>query len=188
MIEDSLQPEAAPAEVLNLPFPTPPGFDDDSGANPPDPALYSAWTAYMQKGFANNQKMFEEVLDAFMRPYNLTVRMYQVMFWVGILGFVLAVVMAVWKGVAYGALFGTLSAAAFLGYFVSRPLQSLEQNLLLITWLGVIYNTYWTRLMYTNDLKRVQKELDEITQTALEQLDALVDKHTALQEKRPKPE
>jgi hypothetical protein len=184
-----------PPGVLNLPVPAPQAFggpaanqERPSAPSAPDEVVYNAWKEYMTKGFSNNQKMFEEVLEAFMRPYKLTVRMYQVMFWIGILGFLLAIGLSIWKGIAYGVLFGSLSAAGFLGYFVSRPLQSLEQNLMLITWLGLIYNTYWTRLMYTNDLKVIQKELDEITKTSLDQINALVDKQTELHKKRPNPE
>ena len=44
-------------------------------------------------------------------------------------------------------LFAGLSAATLLAPFVRNPLRSLEENLQFITWLGVIYNTHWTRLL-----------------------------------------
>ena len=44
--------------------------------------------------------------------------------------------------------FGGLSVGSFLLFFIRQPLQALEENLEFITWLGVAFNTYWTRLMY----------------------------------------
>ena len=48
-------------------------------------------------------------------------------------------------------------------YFVSRPLQALEENLQFITWLGIIYNTYWTRIANAQDTTTFQADLQDAT-------------------------
>jgi hypothetical protein len=150
-----------------------------------DPVLYEAWRNHMIAGFEQNNVMFKRVLEAFMRPYTLTVAMYVALFLVGIGGFIAAVVLAVTQGLQFSVLFGGMSVLAFLAFFTSHPLRALEQNLLFITWLGVIYNTYWTRLMYANDNRTVQHDLDSIERNAINELSRLVDKHDKLALRRP---
>ena len=82
-------------------------------------------------------------------------------------------------------LFGGLSIVAFLAFFISQPLRALEQNLQFITWLGVIYNTYWARLMYATDPDTVQEDLEDIKQTTIKDLQILIDKQATLSAKRP---
>lgn len=142
-----------------------------------DPVLYEAWRNHMITGFKQNNLMFKSILNAFMRPYNITVAMYVVMFLVGIGGFVASVAMAATSQFTFAALFGGMSVVSFLTFFVSRPLRSLEKNLLFITWLGVIYNTYWTRLMYANDQKTVNRDLEAISKATIAHINELVDKH-----------
>jgi hypothetical protein len=50
--------------------------------------------------------------------------------------------------------------------------------------LGIIYNTYWTRLMYANDPRTIQHDLDEIVKTAIQEITELVDKHAEATGKR----
>jgi hypothetical protein len=150
-----------------------------------DKVLYEAWRDYMIAGFDQNKTMFKRVLNGFMRPYTITVIMYVVMFLIGIGGIVTAAALAVAKNVVFATVLGGLSVVTFLTFFISRPLAALEQNLLFITWLGMIYNTYWTRLMYTSDASTVQQDLAEIEKTALTELNRLVDKHEKLTKGRP---
>ncbi len=152
-----------------------------------DPVLYEAWRNHMTTGFKQNNLMFKSILNAFMRPYNITVAMYVVMFLVGIGGFVAAVAMAASSQLPFAALFGGMSVVSFLTFFVSRPLRSLEKNLLFITWLGVIYNTYWTRLMYANDQKTVNRDLEAISKSTISHINDLVDKHGGGTPRKPEP-
>ena len=175
-------PANEPPDVMHLPEPP---VHPETGKI--DAELYQAWKQHMIQGFEQNSKVFSNVLEAFMRPYWLTVWMYRLMFFVGICGFILAIVMSVWKGLEIGALFGGLTVVSFLAYFIGRPLQSLEQNIILITWLGVLYNTYWSRLMQTSDPGTVQKDLDKITKDTIDGLVKLADKHAELSGKRPGP-
>ena len=65
-----------------------------------------------------------------------------------------------------------------------RPLRSLEQDLIFITWLGIIYNTYWSQLMNATDPKTVRQDLEAIT-TTLKDLNHLADKHEKQAGQRP---
>ncbi len=180
--------------------PTPPNPDEPIESNPvnrntdflPKPAeaesdkvLYGAWRDHIVRGFEQNNLMFKHILDALMRPYWITVAMYTAMFIVGLGGFVAAIIFAASSGVLFSILFGGLSVGAFLAFFVSRPLRALEQNLLFITWLGVIYNTYWTRLMYTQKLETVQTDLNEIEDNAIAEINKLLDKQEKLSRRQP---
>lgn len=151
-----------------------------------DPELYAAWRQHMQRGFENNQTMFEQVLAGFMNPYWTTVWMYRILFGIGIVAFVVAALVTFFdKGAVATGIFGGLSVAAFLGYFLNRPLQALEENLQFITWLGIIYNSYWTRLAYTSDLATVQAELEHATDDAIAKIKELMDKHAERNASRP---
>ena len=121
-----------------------------------------------------------------MRPYYTTVWMYRILFGVGILSFLVAAGMSAWTNDSrFGLIFGGLSIAAFLSYFISRPLQALEENLQFITWLGIVYNTYWTRLACMIDQSTVQKDLQEAIQDATSEIEKIIDKHAELRGKRP---
>jgi hypothetical protein len=94
--------------------------------------------------------------------------------------------MSAWtKRSKFGLIFGGLGVVAFLSYFISRPLQALEQNLQFITWLGVVYNTYWTRLASMMDQATVQKDLQEATRDATNEIEKIIAKHAEVSGKRP---
>jgi hypothetical protein len=150
------------------------------------PELYAAWVEHMITGYKNNDQVFRRILNAFMRSHNITLGMYVVLFIVGISFFVAALVLALFMdSVIAGAAFGGLSVVSFIAYFLSRPTQAVEENLQFITWLGIIYNSYWTRLAWTFEAEGSQENLDRATIEAIEQLNALIDKHAAASGKRP---
>jgi len=156
-----------------------------------DPQLYSFWRQHMQKGFENNQTMFDQILNGFMGPYWTTVWMYRILFGVGVLAFLAAVVMAYVSrdnpttAIGTAAVFGGLSIASFLSYFLSRPLQALEENLQFITWLGILYNSYWTRLAYLSDNDSVQEGLEDVTNDTIDGIKELLASHAERTGKRP---
>jgi hypothetical protein len=158
----------------------------EAGLAAADPELYRAWRDHLKAGFAQNSRMFDQILAAFLGPYQTTVWMYRVLFGVGIAAFVVAALLSVWtRQASFGLIFAGLSVAAFVSYFLSRPLRSLEENLQFITWLGLIYNSYWTRLANLTDRTTVQQELDDATQDAISQLEQLIDKSAGLSRQRP---
>jgi hypothetical protein len=153
-----------------------------------DPELYEYWRDHVKSGYEHNDEMFRRILKAFLVPYHTTIWMNGIIFAVGILSFVTGVVLSIWAREAlYALAFGGLSAAAFLGYFISRPLRSLEENLEFITWLGIIYNTYWTRLVAASDPDTAQQDLQEATTDATASLERLIDKHGEMSGKRNRP-
>jgi hypothetical protein len=150
------------------------------------PELYAAWVEHITAGYKNNDQIFQRVLDAFMRSHNITLAMYVVLFIVGISFFVAALILALFMdSVIPAAAFGGLSVLSFIAYFLSRPTQAVEENLHFITWLGIIYNSYWTRLAWTFDAEGSQENLEKATNAAIEQLNALIDKHAAASGRRP---
>jgi hypothetical protein len=151
-----------------------------------DPEFYAAWRRHIEQGFANNQTMFSQVLAGFMNPYWTTVWMYRILFAIGVLSFVAAVGLSILTGrESFALIFGGLSVVSVLAYFLNHPLQALEENLQFITWLGIIYNTYWTRLAYTGDLDRVHADLEDATDDAIGKIKELMDKHTERHSSRP---
>jgi len=166
--------------------PTQPGAGGARSLKEEDPELYAAWSKHIQQGFANNQVMFSRVLEAFLNPYWTTVWMYRILFGVGIAAFVVAGVLAIFQANVTGAaLFGGLSVAAFLAFFVSRPLQALEENLQFITWLGIIYNSYWTRLVQAQDPSTFEAIIQDATADAIGQIKVLQERHTERSTNRP---
>lgn len=156
------------------------------GLSMKDPDLYKSWREHIIAGFKHNEEMFRHVLQAFMRPYYTTVWMYRILFGVGILSFLFAAGMSAWSNDSrFGIIFGGLGLAAFLAYFISRPLQALEENLQFITWLGIVYNNYWTRLACMIDQSTIQKDLQEAMRDATDEIEKIINKHEELSRKRP---
>jgi hypothetical protein len=181
--QTSQDEEAAAANQPSVYLPQPPVNDE---LREKDEQLYKYWREHVRQGFARNDEMFKRVLKGFMRPYYITVAMYSILFAIGILSFVAAAGLSIWfNQPLYGLIFGGLSVVAFLSFFIRHPLRALEQNLSFITWLGIIYNTYWTRLVYVMDQRTVQQELQAATEDAIKDLDRLLDKHAALSGQRP---
>jgi hypothetical protein len=143
-----------------------------------DPELLAIWHKYVAGAFANNDTMFESILQGFMRPYWSTIWMYRILFALGVISFVLAAALAIFTDRTTSIFtFGGLSAVAILGYFFNRPLQALEQNLQFFTWLGIIYNNYWTRLTLLNDEATVQNDITEVTDETIVRLNELIQEH-----------
>jgi predicted acylesterase/phospholipase RssA len=176
------QPIALPGtpEFAKLPFPTPPqGY----GSLPAE--LKTAWTEYMVNGFHQNEQMFKTTLGAFMKPYRLTVWLYGALFALGIGLFVVAVILGLTRGSsAVTIAFAGLSVTTFLTFFLRQPMRALEENLEFITWLGVAFNTYWTRLMYLTDAKTIQQELKAADSDFVSSVEKLIERHAKLREAR----
>lgn len=175
------QAPTLPGEVAKLPIPmVPPGH----ASLPPE--LKAAWTEYMVNGFKQNERMFRSTLDAFMKPYRLTVWLYGILFVVGIGLFVTAVILGLAQEKAVAAIaFAGLSVASFLAFFIKQPLRALEENLECITWLGVAFNTYWTRLMYLTDAATIQQELKAADDDFRASVEKLIQTHASLRKDRP---
>lgn len=150
------------------------------------PDLYQAYVEHIKEGYKNNGRIFDDVRRAFMRSHNSTVVMYWLLFAVGVATVVTGIVLAAQGNALAGAVFLGVGVAAFVTYFISRSTQSIEENLLYITWLGVIYNSYWTHLAWATQRDTAQAELDKATTDALQQLEKLVNRHAKAVKARPK--
>mgnify|MGYP005845953297 CR=1 FL=1 len=151
-----------------------------------DTQLYNAWREHIEHGFRNNETMFRRILEAFMNPYWTTVWMYRILFGVGVTAFVVAAAVAlIQHNVVTTLIFGGLSVAAFLGYFIGRPLQALEENLQFVTWLGIIYNSYWTALTQTQNPDAYLDDLQKATDEAIARIKELMDRRTVRSGARP---
>jgi hypothetical protein len=151
-----------------------------------DPELLAAWHKHVANAFANNQTLFQGVLRGFLRPYWTTVWMYRILFALGVLSFVLAAALAILGGRTPAVfVFGGLSAITVLGYFFNRPILALEQNLQFLTWLGILYNTYWTRLTLLNDEQTVQSDINALTTETIGRVKDLVAEHAKRSQARP---
>ena len=84
-----------------------------------------------------------------------------------------------------GAVFAGLGVVSFVLYFISRPTQAVEENLVYITWLGVIYNSYWTHIAWATKPEAAQAELEKATADAMQQLNSLLDRHAQSVKERP---
>lgn len=184
------------SKPTNLPepasLPTPSALPMPVGPNgEPDEALRHAWRDYMIDNFDNNQKMFQSTLRAFRAPYWMTVIMYGALFLVGISAFAVAVYFAVSNsgeggvGISMALLFGGLSVASFLAFFIRQPLHALEDNLKFSAWLGGIYNTYWTQLMVAQNPNTVQSDIRQASEDFNTQMERLIRMHTELRQDRP---
>ncbi len=164
------------------PIPIP--YDENITKAPAE--LRKAWIDYMVHGFKNNEEMFKRTLKAFMKPYHLTIWMYGALFVVGIGLFVMAAVLGLSEGKSVAAIvFAGLGVGAFLAFFIRQPVQALEENLEFITWLGVAFNTYWTRVMYMMDMKTIQADLKAADEDYRTSVERLITKHAELRGKRP---
>ena len=115
--------------------------------------------------------------------------MYAVLFAVGIVLFIVAVVIGLRSNTsieeaATAIAFAGLGTAAFLAFFIRQPVQALEENLEFVTWLGVVFNTYWTRLMHIQNMENIQQELKAADDDYQKSVQSLIDKHAELRGKR----
>ena len=146
------------------------------------------WINDIRAGYERGNQVFQRILDTFLRDHKTTVIMYWILFLVGIGLFVTGAVLAVVLEDNYipAAIFGGLGVATFVTFFVGRSVQSVEENLEYITWLGIIYNTYWTHQAWARDPNTAQTELREANERALAQLEHMIEKHAEARGKRPK--
>lgn len=150
------------------------------------PELYEAYVEHVREGYINNARIFESVRLAFLRSHYSTVAMYWLLFVIGAATVITGIALAAMGSSALTAgLFLGVGAIAFIGYFIGRSTLSVEENLVYITWLGVIYNSYWTHLAWSTDPDKAQAELDKATKDAITQLERLINRHARSVKFRP---
>lgn len=120
-----------------------------------------------------------------MKPFWLSIGMNVAVFVVGIVSFSMAMVLSLFtEQYLLGLIFAGIDAATFLTFFLSNPIKSLERDMGFVAWLGLTYNTYWTRAYYATDKKTFQKDMQNITDDAVKSLQQLLSTHKEVSKSR----
>jgi hypothetical protein len=153
--------------------------------DPHDP-VYAAWEEHAIAGLKNNEKMFNSTLQAFRIPYWMTVGMYALLFILGFVAFAATLYLSLTGTNQVPVMvFGGLTAVTFIGFFIRHPLQAMEDNLEFMAWLGGIYNTYWVRLLYAQDVKRIQQDLKSAEVEFSNSMERMIRLHATTRKLRP---
>jgi hypothetical protein len=146
-----------------------------------DPELYKAWRENAIEEFARNNQLVRRVLDLVKSSYTTTQTLYRVLLGVGIAFALAAIGLSLWRANAgFGLVFGGLTIAMFLVYFLSRPQAWREMSPELITWLGTVYNTYWTRVASLMTGESSLHDLAQAHHEATEEIQRIMAKHAEL--------
>jgi len=146
-----------------------------------DPELYRAWRENAIEEFARNNQLVRRVLETVKDSYAATQILYRVLLGVGVAFAVAAIGLGLWtRNAGFGLVFGGLAIAAFLGYLLSRAQVWRETSPELITWLGAVYNTYWTRLASMMTGETSLEDLAHAHHEATEEIQAIMAKHAEL--------
>lgn len=71
---------------------------------------------------------------------------------------------------------GLMSVLLFLLLFYMRPLAALERNAVVQSFLTVVVNSYWTRLLYVNSAADIDIHLEDATAYTVHHFGALLDR------------
>lgn len=144
-----------------------------------------AWQDSFAHCFEANRKMFETILKGFMKPFWLSIGMNVTVFVVGIVSFSIAMVLSLFtEQYLLGLIFAGIDAATFLTFFLSNPIENLEKDMGFVAWLGLTYNTYWTRSYYATDENTFQKDMQNVTDDAVKSLQQLLSTHKEVSKSR----
>lgn len=168
-MEDAPNFAPPPAEPANLA----PGLKRD---------LDQAYVKHVKDGYENTDSVFKRIMRAFLISHYSTVIMYWLLFAVG----VALVVIGFLSQNIWATLVAGFGVAGFVAYFITRSIISVETNLIYITWLGVIYNTYWVHQQWSRDPEKAQLELDKASQDAIDQIKEMLDRYDLTVKGRPK--
>jgi hypothetical protein len=146
---------------------------DIAMVNPsPNRALQEAMDSAQIQLVGNIAKALKSSMQRVGQSFTGHMVMNYAVFAVGLVAFVLAAV----KGLdnpgksdaIVTAAFGGLSAAAFIAYFISRPIAAVASAGPEAAWILSAVNTYWTKLIYLNnpatfvrDIEHAQKDFEE---------------------------
>ncbi|MDP2623259.1 MAG: hypothetical protein Q8Q29_05635 [Actinomycetota bacterium] len=81
-----------------------------------------------------------------------------------------------WAHAGLVAAVAAMSVLLFAILLYMRPLAALERNSVVQSFLTVVVNSYWTRLMYVKEAADIDVHLEEATAYTVEHLGALLDR------------
>jgi hypothetical protein len=108
------------------------------------------------------------------RVFKHLVRAYLAIFAAGWIALVAAIAAGFMHNSVSTAVFGGMSAASFMSLTLFRPLKSLRENSVFLTWLNVVTTSYWSRHYYLNKEGKLDHELESATAETLRHLHLLL--------------
>ncbi|MCB2224555.1 MAG: hypothetical protein KQH83_10345 [Actinobacteria bacterium] len=81
-----------------------------------------------------------------------------------------------WAQAGVAGAVAVMAVLLFALLLYMRPLAALERNSVVTSFLTVVVNSYWTRLLYADDAKDVDVYLEDATAYTVEHLGALLDR------------
>jgi hypothetical protein len=66
-----------------------------------------------------------------------------------------------------------LTVGIFIAFFVQRPSAALERNAIFMPWVSIVLTTFWTRLLYLDDLETLDVKLGHAAKEASDELSAI---------------
>ncbi len=81
-----------------------------------------------------------------------------------------------WAHAAVVAAIATMSIVLFALLLYMRPLAALERNSVVQSFLTVVVNSYWTRMLYVKESADIDVHLEDATAYTVEHLGALLDR------------
>jgi hypothetical protein len=138
--------------------------DHDSRIDSPNAQLQSAIDNAQKLLVENISKSANTTLKRIGQSFSSYLAMNAVLFLIGVGGFVAAIIKGFTASGAQDtvitAVFGGLSATAFITLFIAKPLEETASAGPEAAWLLSAINTYWTKLVYLDDQKTFVKDIE----------------------------
>jgi uncharacterized membrane protein YgcG len=167
-----------PEIELALPDPASP---DTTGASAEQVAMAEAINKFSREAVEANTTNLVKTVGFIDQSFSWLRTAYGWMLVIGLASLVAAVVKGLISDtgseVGAAAVIGGVSAAALLSSLVLKPTESMERNAIYVPWMLLVLNTYWTRLMYMNDPKTIDSQLEDAAKDAAEQFKAIAEAH-----------
>lgn len=169
------------ARMLAKPTLALPQPDESTGNKATDDqtAVAKAINEFSTEAFESNTTNLSRSVEYLKQSYDWLRKAYAAMVTVGLFALVVAVIKA--AGADSGAenagagVIAGVSAAALLGALFLKPSDSMERTAVLVPWVLLVLNTYWTRLAYMDDREKIDGQLEDAAKDAAEQFKAIAE-------------
>jgi hypothetical protein len=177
--------EVTVAQLLTIPeielsLPEPPN-PKDSDASPEQIEMTKAINQFSREALQSNTTNLLRSVSFIDKSFAWLRYAYGVMLAVGLGALVAAVIKGLFANTgseaAAAGVIGGVSVALVLSSLVLMPTDSMERNAIFVPWMLLVLNTYWTRLVYMNDPKTIDTQLEDAAKDAAEQFKLIADAH-----------
>jgi len=156
----------------NLALPTPPA-PQENGADPAAIEMNKAINDFSKKALQDNATNLAKSVSFIDSAFSWLRTAYGVMLGVGLLALVATIIKGLTadSGADAGAtaVLGGVSVGVLVSSLILKPTDSMERNAVFVPWMLLVLNTYWTRLVYMNDPKTIDSQLQDAANDAAEQ-------------------